>query len=68
VAVDSKLLRPGDVRLAGRIDESLPGERAAPASAQVRRATLVLANLRFGDRTAAPDEGLRIPETAPVER
>ena len=47
------------MRLVGTLDEGLPGVQASPAAAQVRRATLVVANLRFGERKAEPDENLR---------
>ena len=59
VANNVKLLEPGDVRLVGTLDEGLPGVQVAPAAAQSRRATLVVANLRFGERQAEPDENLR---------
>jgi hypothetical protein len=52
-------LRRGEVRLVGWRDGGMPGMQIAPASAQARRATLVVANLSFEHRTPRPDENLR---------
>jgi hypothetical protein len=66
IAEDAGLLAPGDVRLVGWYDQGLPGVEANPSAAQARRATLVVANLRFGTPEARPDENLA-PEEKPAD-
>jgi hypothetical protein len=60
LAEEPRTLAAGDVRLVGWYDEGLPGVEADPRAPQARRKTLVLVNLRFGDRPAARDQNLRL--------
>jgi hypothetical protein len=59
LAEEPHALQPGDVRLVGWYDAGLPGAEADPNAPQARRKTMVLANLRFGDKPAARDLNLR---------
>ncbi len=59
LAEEPGALQPGDVRLVGWYDAGLPGVEADPSAPQARRKTMVLANLRFGDKPAMPDVNLR---------
>jgi hypothetical protein len=60
LAEDPRSLGPDDVRLVAWYDEGLPGVEADPRAPQARRKTLVLVNLRFGERPAARDQSLRL--------
>ncbi len=48
LAVEGLQLRPGDVRLVGRLDEPLPGMSIRPAASQARGRSLVVSHLRYG--------------------
>lgn len=56
LAQDTKGLAPGQARLVAWTDAELPGLAVDPAAPQARRATVVVANLRYGfDRDPEPD-------------
>lgn len=63
LAEDPRALAPGEVRLVAWRTENtagLKGVHVAPAAAQAKRATLVVANLRFGaGKEPLPDTNLR---------
>jgi hypothetical protein len=59
VAENPSLMAPGDVRLVGWYDHGLAGARSNPSAPQARRATLIVVNLDYAEREAAPDEHLR---------
>jgi hypothetical protein len=52
LVLDPQSFEPGEKRLVSRVDEVLPGETITPAASQVRGATLVVAHLGYGPRTA----------------
>ncbi len=57
---DEKQFRNGDVRLFGWTDQEIPGVTFDPVAAQVRRATLVVAQLDYASFPAAvPDKNLK---------
>jgi len=61
LAQDHRTLGRDDVRLVGWREESLPGVRVVPVASQMRRATLVVANLAFGEGPIPrPDLSVRI--------
>ena len=61
LAQDHRTLGRDDVRLVGWREEGLPGVRVVPAASQERRATLVVANLSFGNGpTPRHDSNVRI--------
>jgi hypothetical protein len=67
LAEDRRLLAPGDVRLVAWYGQGLSGVHAEPDAAQARRATLVVANLAWGDAPAAPDQNLRVKPVEPED-
>ncbi len=48
LAEDRNGMHPGDVRLVGWFEDTVAGLRIKPSAPQSRRATLVVANLRYG--------------------
>ena len=57
---DLRELEPGGVQLTGWLDEEIPGLEVRPAAPQTRRATLVIAHLRYGfGEDPRPDENTR---------
>jgi hypothetical protein len=70
IAQDPAGLRPGGARLIAWTDAAVPGLTIDPAAPQARRATLVVAHLRYGlGRDPQPDANCRAEiETEPTEQ
>ena len=69
-AETSENMRPGEVKLVAWTDEELPGLAISPTSAQLRRATMVVAHLTYGEESPPkPDANLaENPQRAKGER
>jgi hypothetical protein len=48
LAYASEHLDEGELRLVGRIDETIPGQTVTPSASQLRSGTLVVAHLAYG--------------------
>ncbi|MBN2292443.1 MAG: hypothetical protein JXM70_08470, partial [Pirellulales bacterium] len=66
LAEQTKNLQPGDYRLIGWADTSIPGVEVEPAAPQSRSATMIVANLAYGfGNDPQPDVNARPPVDKP---